>query len=739
MKRLKKTSLSLAATILLAILSLPESAQAAACAPTSSTSGSTTKLTFSTAGTCQWTVPSGVRYMKFLIVAGGGGGGGGAYGGGGGGGAVITSTSISVTAGVALNVTVGNGGAGGEDSIGANYINNEDVAGANGGDSSIGSYIAKGGGGGAGYFTAPFGSRNPARGKIGGNQGGGSENSYGYVLPFDSPTNQPLASALSTDNKLSLFANHHGGDTLGASYLKAGGGGGGAETPGEDVIETAVGGDGGEGALSTFTGTQTYFGGGGGGGVTNHGSSYQAGDGGLGGGGDGGVTGPGEAAVANTGGGGGGAGFNGSAQFGGNGGSGLVVISYRTDTCIENGACSIGDEGPAAGVIFYIDTATNVAYEAAPRYWQSTCATGGICNIGDVGFAGGAIFSTKLGSYREASPGTWYNSGNAYGTQYQYDASAENAYFYTNSPGKFIPGRWRDASLSDYGIMYRNLYLAGLYGLNGNTNDDFYWTTDIDSQSNNPYVINPRSGQVEVALFTDYWMKLIGEYSAVDSSEQYTDDNSWSSLLTGKAIGTGRSNTELMINSSVSGAAHIADSLTVNSKSDWFLPSHEEMKALARQSSLIDGTVDVYWTSSTVEANRRDYAYIVNLSLPNSSLYDVKEKGYGIRPVRSFSIVAASAPGLTLAMNSGLRTAVFRVSNTITATSTESGRVTFYADGKKIAGCIGLATSSNAVSCSWKPAIRKAQRLTAVLKTTGGQYSTIQDLMVSVVSRTTRR
>jgi uncharacterized protein involved in tolerance to divalent cations len=90
-------------------------------------------------------------------------------------------------------------------------------------------------------------------------------------------------------------------------------------------------------------------------------------------------------------------------------------------------------------------------------------------------------------------------------------------------------------------------------------------------------------------------------------------------------------------------------------------------------------------------------------------------------------------------MNSGLRTAVFRVSNTITATSTESGRVTFYADGKKIAGCIGLATSSNTVSCSWKPAVRKAQRLTAVLKTTGGQYSTIQDLMVSVVSRTTRR
>ena len=729
--------------ILLAItlISLQKPAQAVpvGCSSTSAITGSTTKVTFSTAGNCTWNVPASVRYIKFLIVAGGGGGGGGAYGGGGGGGAVIQSTSIAVTSGDVLNIQVGAGGSGGDASLNASHLNNEDVAGANGGDSYIGGYVAKGGGGGAGYYTAPFGSRVPAMGKIGGNQGGGSENSLGYQLAINYPTNQDLASALSATNRIEIYGNNFGGDTSGGSYLLAGAGGGGAGEPGSDVIAAANGGDGGDGMPTSFTGTSSYFGGGGGGGATNSGNSYSAGDGGLGGGGNGGVTGPGADGQTNTGGGGGGAGYNGSAQFGGDGGSGLIVISYRTDICIENGACEVGDEGPAAGIIFHIDTATNTAYEGAPRYWQSTCAAGGICNIGDPGFGGGPIFSANLGNYLEASPGTWQNSGNAFGTQFQYDAGQENTIYYSTTPGHYVSGRWRDASVADYLTMQKFLHRAGLHGPNASTQDDFYWTVDVDQQTNTPLVVNPRSGQVESALYPEYWIKLIGDYSSADSSEQYCDDNNWSGLVTGKAIGTGRANTALIVNSCVSGVAHIADALDLNSKSDWYLPSLEEMKALARQSSRFDGLIDSYWTSSTYEANRTDVAYYLQMSNPNQLFADYKFNGKGLRPIRSFSIAAASGPSISVSVSSGLRTAIFRSANTLVATTSTSGKVTFFADGKKIGGCISISTSANSAECTWKPSIRKPQKITAVLKTSDSSIVTVMAIEVAVVARSGRR
>jgi hypothetical protein len=729
-KKYKKTPLFIVLSLLLAIFSMPESAQAAACTPTSSSSGGTTKLTFSTVGACQWTVPSGIKYMRFLIVAGGGGGGGGAYGGGGGGGAVITSTSVAVTSGASINLQVGGGGTGGTNSITATNDNNENAAGSDGGDSYIGNYRAKGGGGGGGFFTGPFNDRYEAEGRAGGNQGGGSQDSTKTNFYTRAIWNQTSAIYMSPENRISIYAFHDGGATYGSMFAKAGGGGGGAERPGKNVVADAQGGDGGDGAAINFEGTSATYGGGGGGGVTNFGSAYLAGQGGAGGGGDGGVTGDGEAGQTNTGGGGGGAGYGGTPRFGGAGGSGLIVITYKTNVCLEGGSCSIGDEGPAAGTIFYIDTATNTAYESTPKYWQATCAGGGLCNLGDIGWGGGPIIGTAGGNYLEISP----------------DTMEEKGQFLQFNAGIF-GGAWRDAYIADYLKAFENKYQAGLHGSTSTIWNDDYWTLDADPQTGRQYVVNPQTGEVSLARGNyfppdEYWNRIFGTYSSGDNWGEYDDDDSsYSALATSTEIGFGESNTALMVNSSTTGIAQIATGFTVNGKSDWFLPSLREMMALASMGSAIENLNlgnSNYWTSSNDRANLYT-AYYVMVSTPNTIRVDNKFEAKAIRPVRSFSIAAASAPSLTLAMNSGLRTAVFRVSNTITATSTESGRVTFYADGKKIAGCIGLATSSNTVSCSWKPAIRKAQRLTAVLKTTGGQYSTIQDLMVSVVSRTTRR
>jgi outer membrane protein OmpA-like peptidoglycan-associated protein len=115
---------------------------AAACSPTETTDGLYTVLTFSTTGTCTWTVPTGITSLDSLVVAGGGGGGSGsityapddgAGGGGGGGGQVIETTSRTVSATQVITIVVGSGGNG----AGGNGRNYYGDYGYPGGTSSI--------------------------------------------------------------------------------------------------------------------------------------------------------------------------------------------------------------------------------------------------------------------------------------------------------------------------------------------------------------------------------------------------------------------------------------------------------------------------------------------------------------------------------------------------------------------------------------------------------------------------
>jgi hypothetical protein len=87
-------------------------AHAAACTPTSSIVGTDTVLTFSTVGSCTWSVPAGVTNVRALVIGGGGSGGkstnvGGS--GGGGAGAMVVHSSYAVSG--TISVVVGAGGA----------------------------------------------------------------------------------------------------------------------------------------------------------------------------------------------------------------------------------------------------------------------------------------------------------------------------------------------------------------------------------------------------------------------------------------------------------------------------------------------------------------------------------------------------------------------------------------------------------------------------------------------------
>jgi hypothetical protein len=293
-------------------LSSSNVAHAAACTPTSSTVGTDTVLTFSTVGSCTWSVPAGVTNVRALVIGGGGSGGkstnvGGS--GGGGAGAMVVHSSFAVSG--TISVVVGAGGA-------TRTTYDQGNAGAS---SSLAALTAIGGGGGGDWCDSGCQSTHPQRAQIpgasggsGGGSGGGLSNSLGGEVAA-----QTLPSgAVSYGNR--------GGDAVsGANYHGSGGGGAGqagANRTSSSMLPTA----GGNGRTSNITGSDVYYaaGGGGSGGYTNNWAA-----GGTGGGGNGGGLNNNPVATAgvNGTGSGGGGGQNGS---GAAGGSGIVIVRFAT-------------------------------------------------------------------------------------------------------------------------------------------------------------------------------------------------------------------------------------------------------------------------------------------------------------------------------------------------------------------------------------------------------------------------
>ena len=70
-----------------------------------------------------------------------------------------------------------------------------------------------------------------------------------------------------------------------------------------------------------------------------------------------------------------------------------------------------------------------------------------------------------------------------------------------------------------------------------------------------------------------------------------------------------------------------------------------------------------------------------------------------------------------------------------TATVTQSGKITFFSNGKRIPGCISQAISTT-FTCNWKPISRGILNIYAKLVPTSGAYLTSNSTSVSVAAST---
>ena len=251
-----------------------------------------------------FSVPSGVSTMTALVVAGGGGGSPGHCSGGGGGGGLIYVPSWPVTPGGVLTVTVGDGG----------------PQGANGQDSALGS-PGDSGIGPAGVLTAKGGGSRTGPSADGGSGGGGSCGTY-----------QPTTGGTATQPTQPGFSGAYGFGNPGGNGSPRGGGGGGAGAAGSPSHPTNHGGAAGAGKAYTIADGTTPVGYAGGG--TGGGSNAPIGaacaptwGGGVGGSGAGQPIGTPGTANRGGGGGGGGCGTSTPGQSG-NGGKGIIIVSY---------------------------------------------------------------------------------------------------------------------------------------------------------------------------------------------------------------------------------------------------------------------------------------------------------------------------------------------------------------------------------------------------------------------------
>lgn len=261
-------------------------------------------ISFTEVGSHTWVAPTDISDATVLIVGGGGGGAGGVSAGGGGAGQVILASNQVFTAGASYALAVGAGGAGGANKN----------PGAKGAASSFGGWTADGGG--AGDISEAKAAETGANG------GGDGAKSGSVPVPGTGETK--------VDGSVYFYGGHAGGASL--RSLWAGGGGGGAQGDGASATTLGVGGTGGDGLPLDITGEKVFYACGGGGGINGQ-TDVTPGKGGSEGvsGGSALLTG-GEAGRANTGTGGGGGSFAGTAQPGGAGGSGIVVIRYKSPT-----------------------------------------------------------------------------------------------------------------------------------------------------------------------------------------------------------------------------------------------------------------------------------------------------------------------------------------------------------------------------------------------------------------------
>lgn len=191
--------------------------------------------------------------------------------------------------------------------------------------------------------------------------------------------------------------------------------------------------------------------------------------------------------------------------------------------------------------------------------------------------------------------------------------------------------------------MKSNVKTAGLIvamvmalGLGG------YFTNEINAQGKT-YKIGDRGPGGGYVFYDKGNSKGGWRYLEVAPVDQSTEAK-WGCVMTkisgtGTGIGRGRANTRLIIKKcgETGIAAKVAVAYRGGGKSDWFLPSKDELNLIYSNlyvSEVVDFSYGVYYWSSSVSGNFSAWAH--KFSGNHQHGYHVKDSPSGVRAVRAF-------------------------------------------------------------------------------------------------------
>ncbi len=96
-------------------------------------------------------------------------------------------------------------------------------------------------------------------------------------------------------------------------------------------------------------------------------------------------------------------------------------------------------------------------------------------------------------------------------------------------------------------------------------------------------------------------------------------------------------------------------------------------------------------------------------------------------------------PTVSLATSGNSRTAYKGQVFTLTATVDSTVKITFFADGKRISGCIGLSATAGTRTCNWRPTVQKAVTIHATISQAGTVIATSPRIEIAVNKRLSGR
>ena len=141
-----------------------------------------------------------------------------------------------------------------------------------------------------------------------------------------------------------------------------------------------------------------------------------------------------------------------------------------------------------------------------------------------------------------------------------------------------------------------------------------------------------------IGSFIAYYLEAAPYNQATSVTWCTCTNSSPCDITTGTAIGTGRANTDAIIahtnhpGNTVSNNAAVAAKITIGGKSDWFLPSKDELNEIYKARTHLGISLGYFWSSSQ---NDNEIAWYQDFG-DGYQGRNIKEYDYYVRAVRAF-------------------------------------------------------------------------------------------------------